>query len=225
MSRLTAGLMAIFNLVVSGTVFAQDAHWALNASFGLSTVVEDGRYPVVAFVPTTFLLFDIDQEGTDLGDGNEYRAVTTQDGVRLLMLYSRISTTTTEALGSFSVVFNKAVHICEKTGCNREDDNEVLRIREGEVFRSQDHNGQIKLTGSRPGDQTISGVISIKQLTDWNRRGIVTLTDVRQPRLSVVRENGNFFNLECDDINQRNQEPQTVSRKKISKVDRTINDV
>ena len=80
--------------------------YTFKQSFGLSTGKRFGRHRVVTFIPATFLLFDISSAEIKIGT-ETYKSVTTQDGVKLLVLTSIISTGNFEVFGGNDVIFNK----------------------------------------------------------------------------------------------------------------------
>ena len=230
--RLAVMFMATFILSVPRTVATQPvpdtastpvSRYAVTASFGVGMNYEEGKIPVVTYIPATYLLFELNEEEPDIMLSNrEYSAVTTQDGVRLFMLHSKISQRTTTELGNLSVIFNGTERICEKTGCNINDDDKVLEIHHGEAFVKSSKNGEITLKGTRLGGEIISGVISRTKLAEWNLKGIVTLTEQAQPRLSVTRGEGNYFNLGCSKKRGAGNAIKTAT-KKINEFDITIN--
>ena len=224
--QTTLVLTLAFSFIMSGPVFDQKPRWVVQSSFGLSKVAENGKYRVITFVPTTYLLFSVNDSGRDLGDGQKYSTVITQDGVHLLMLSKRISNNTTGALGeNNSVIFNSELRICESAGCNKDDDDATLKVRAGELFeKTNGINGLITLTGKRSGNEVISGVVTTSDLKDWNREGIVTFTDVQHPRLAVTSEEGKAFNLGCGKDRKEN-DTVSIGNDGISDADRKINDL
>lgn len=225
MIRLIATALMALGLVLPGVLFA-DSKWATLPSFGISVHPESGTHPVITFIPATTLLFDVDLSKQTKYDDEPYTAVTTQDGVRLYILDKYISDrNTSEGLGNFSVIFHSARRICTTDpGCNTDEVNESLEIHPGNIFnKSAMQNDQISLTGQRNGVE-ISGIISARKLKKWNREGVVTFTDRPQPRLSVTRKQGKYFDLKCGHSKRRDDGIQRVDGEDINEYDRIIND-
>ena len=220
MLRPIIALLAVINIALSGTSFADDAKWAQHASFGLGITKENTTYPVVTFIPTTFLLFNVDKSSKLIED-KKYKRVTTQDGVELYMLLENISSGNIfEKLGKTLVIFNSKKRICRtETGCNRKNVDEVLEIHSGHVFKKSEEGGKIELSGQRHGEK-ITGVVSKSDLKKWNKQGIVTFADrSRLPRLKITREDGNYFNLKCN--KDRKKGDQAVAE--MNEADKIIN--
>ncbi len=224
MIRLTATAPIVLSLVLPSVLFA-DSKWATHPSFGISVHPESGTHPVLTFIPATTLLFDVDRSKHAEYDDEQYTAVTTQDGVRLHILDKYISVkNTSKGLGEFSVIFHSTKRICTTNlGCNANEVNESLEIYPGNIFNKSDMgNDQILLTGQRNGIE-ISGIISDRKLKKWNREGVVTFADRPQPRLSVTRKEGKYFDLECGDSRRIDDGIQPVDGENINEYDKIIN--
>ena len=177
----------------------------------------------MTFIPPTFLLFNVDRSNK-LIENREYKKVTTQDGVELYILKENVSTNNIfDQLGKISVIFNSKKCICRtETGCTKENVDEVLEIHPGNVFKKSEEGGKIKLSGMRNGEK-IAGVVSKSDLEKWNKQGIVTFADRPQPRLKITRKDGKYFDLKCDERQEKEKED-SISMEDWNDVDRDINE-
>tara|TARA_R110002073_G_scaffold87651_1_gene208118 strand:- start:586 stop:1752 length:1167 start_codon:yes stop_codon:yes gene_type:complete len=184
---------------------ANEARVTLSGSFALSSIPIDGRYPVVTYLPITFLLFDVDENSTrNILSGN-YFAATTQDGVRLLVRKNVISPGSFPTIfGDQGIIFNSPYQVCLTANCDKQDDDELLRIRAGAVFSSNavsvGDNTVMELVGNqgnRLDYQYISGYISQTELEGLNKRSVVTFATLTHPQYSVVESDSFAFNTTC----------------------------
>lgn len=178
-------------------------------TYGLHTEIEDGRYRVKTFVPRSFLLFNIDpNEPTLKGLGKKYVAATTQDGARIFIRKDTISTYSYKDLyGAQDTIFNKAYIICLEMQCDLNNDEEVLKVDAGEVFKitkiEQEDSEVIKLIGNRGNAQhedLVEGYISGKKLDTLNLQGITTFATLKHPRYKFKTIESTELRTSCGDM-------------------------
>jgi hypothetical protein len=192
---------------------ADDAYVTLVETYGISTEKEEGKYRTIIFIPRTFLLFDIDKEEPDLKVGKKYLAATTQDGVRVYILEKAVSNGPFKTVfGNQDVIFNKSHRVCFESSCNQDDDDQLLQINAGEVFKTEekflDGNVVYKLIGNRGNRNTvneITGYISKEELDKLNHKSIVTYATLRHPRYAVTSKEASVINTKCGEKRKRDE--------------------
>lgn len=213
--------------VVSDGYAQDDPYWAIEESFALSPEPYQGRYTVVAFIPRTFLLFDIDtEEPPDDILRRPYAAATTQDGVRVYMLEAAISEHPfTDWRGDQDLIFNTRIDVCRSSICDLGNDDDTFAINAGEAFVKHQVNEQLfRLEGIRmvgAATQKVEGFISKSRLADLNERAIVTRMDLAQPRYDIQKYVSKELSLGCDE--QYNVGDEQITRA-LSKEDEVIRD-
>ena len=98
-------LLVVFSWLTLSWADIEKARFVTDGTFALHVNPVGRKYPIITYVPTGFLLFDVDPSKQTVIAGETFRQATTQDGVRVYIPSNRIS----EA--SFSEVFGKAVAI------------------------------------------------------------------------------------------------------------------
>lgn len=194
---LISSLIAFFNPEHADAQLAE-ARWAVEESFALGTVRGELGYPIVTFIPRTFLLFDIDNREPDLKVGTEFAAVTTQDGRRVYVLENTISKLNVrKGLGTPAIIFNAGQKICREIQCDSEDDNQLLQIDPGEVFETSEVLPDVlKLKGIRNKEEIV-GYVGRAKLDDLNKSAIITRATLRHPRLTVKRTIARLVATQC----------------------------
>ncbi len=216
-------IILAFNFILSETVIGNAGHWAVWEGYGLGIDFEENKYPIITYIPRTFLLFDIATQNRMIND-QEYKEVTTQDGVRLYMLSKSISKKPIkQGLGFSSIIFNTKASICLEKHCQNRDE-EMLQIIAGEFFEKSQEGNLIRLKGTR-GGETIEGIVNENQLNEWNKEGKITFADQAQPRLEVTQSEGKYFNLECGMSRESNEELKGVDENEIQNDDEIINKI
>lgn len=184
---------------------AEEAHVTLVETFGLATEKEGGKYRVVTFIPRTFLLFDINKEEPDFKVGKQYLAATTQDGVRVFLLERAVSEGPFKTVfGEQDIIFNKSHSVCFTIQCDQQDDDQLLKINAGEVFKTEalDIAGVdiYKLIGNRGNRHSINeiiGYISKNELDMLNLKSVVTYATLRHPRYGLTTSQSTAINTSC----------------------------
>lgn len=212
------------NALSDGT---DEAYVTLVETFGISTEKEEGKYRTITFIPRTFLLFDIDKKEPDLKVGTKYLAATTQDGIRVFILEKAVSNGPFKTVfGDQDVIFNKSHRVCFESSCNQEDDDQLLQINAGEVFKTEEKviDGSVvyKLIGNR-GNRNIvneiTGYISKEELDKLNLKSVVTYATLRHPRYGVTSTEATEINTSCGDVIEKDR---TKSLNSISKADQEL---
>jgi len=206
---------------------ADEAYVTLVETYGISTIKEEGKYRTIIFIPRTFLLFDIDKEEPDLKVGKKYLAATTQDGVRAYILEKAVSKGSFKSVfGDQDVIFNNSHRVCFESSCNQEDDDQLLQINAGEVFKTEENiiDGTVvyKLIGNRGNRNManeVTGYISKEELDKLNHKSIVTYATLRHPRYFVTSKEATVINTTCGEVINRDQ---TKSVSTISETDQEL---
>lgn len=194
--------------IVSAPVFAdgsEEAYVTLVESFGVATEKEGDKYRTVTFIPRTFLLFDIDKEEPDLKVGKQYLAATTQDGVRIFLLERTVSEGPFKTVyGDQDIIFNKSHSVCSEIHCDQQDDDQLLKINAGEVFKAEEINVSettvYKLVGNRGNRNStdfVTGFIRKDEIEKLNRKSVVTYATLRHPRYGLTSSEAKAINTSC----------------------------
>lgn len=192
----------LISYLCAETAYSSEPYFALEESFALSTTVENGKYPISTFIPRTMLLYVSDREQTKTISNRKYLKVKTQDGVSVFVDESTVSKKTyRKILGENEVIFNSAVSICKKVGCDSSSDVDTWEIHAGDAFRLDQNrtDGFLKLTGFRYG-QEISGYVSPDNLDEFIEKGVVTRTDRIHPKYIINKVKSNNLNTRCGEI-------------------------
>lgn len=206
---------------------ADEAYVTLVETFGISTKKEEGKYRTITFIPRTFLLFDIDKEEPDQKVGKKYLAATTQDGIRVFILEKAVSNGPFKTVfGDQDVIFNKSHRVCFESSCNQDDDDQLLQINAGEVFKTEEKiiDGSVvyKLIGNR-GNRSlvneITGYISKDELDKLNHKSVVTYATLRHPRYALTSTEATAINTSCGEVIKTDE---TKSLSTISKTDQEL---
>ena len=203
----------IITLLFCGIAQAQTASQArvtFAESFGVSPVRIEGRYPIITFIPRTFLLFDVDYSEPDDILGSQYMAATTQDGVRVYVLESIVSPGTFATVyGDQEIIFNQQYTVCLFSNCDRSNDDNLLRINAGDVFDEVEVPGNdgsvvelIGNRGDRENESFVTGYISRNELERLNRISIVTRASLRHPRYIIEQESSDVLNTVCGEVKE-----------------------
>ena len=222
-------LVLLFCIQFESVLAQQNLQKIVNReNYGVGIEKENGFYPVITFIPRTFLLFDIDFKEPDSKLGKKYLAATTQDGVRLYMLENAVSKSNFAQLFGprHEIIFNTDYRVCLNPIGDLENDDDVLRIRSGEVFTAVEIGyGQIiQLTGNRgtkSNPDPFSGYISKAKLEQLNKKAIVTYASLPHPRYRVIKRKSLNLNTQCGKKIELNQE---IPLDTIADVDRLIID-
>lgn len=203
-------VLVLLLCILSGTVLAQESlqKIACRQNYGLGIEKEKGYYPyhpVTTFIPTTFLLFDIDFKEPDLKVNEAYLAATTQDGVRVYMLESAVSKFSFTQIFSqhHGIIFNSDFDVCLNPSCDINNDDELLRIRSGEVFKTVGIGPDgltVRLAGDRGTKRNpseIVGYIRQAKLDQLNKKAIVTYASQTHPRYKVIKKISSNLNTKC----------------------------
>jgi hypothetical protein len=207
MNKLKLVLLLSFGLVVqSTTAYTQvsNALFVKDGGFALALKPMGDKYPIIAFLPTGFLLFEPDSKQIIVGN-DYYRQVTTQDGVRLYALQNKISKESfSKTFGTSGIIFNSQYKICQSPGCDRKNDNSTTSINPGNVFVVEDlptNQDFFQLKGKilTPREEVV-GVISKSDLVDLNKKGIVTRSDQEHPRYHITPHENFIADTQCGDV-------------------------
>ncbi|ADZ92016.1 hypothetical protein [Marinomonas mediterranea] len=192
---------------------ADNAHVTLVETFGLATKKEGDKYRIITFIPRTFLLFDIDKEEPDLKVGKQYLAATTQDGVRVFLLERAVSKGPFKTVfGDQDIIFNKSHSVCFSIQCDQQDDDQLLKINAGEVFKAEELNiagtEVYRLVGNRGNRNSVdevTGYISKDQLEKLNHKSVVTYATLRHPRYGLTSSEAKAINTSCGQKIERDE--------------------
>ncbi len=162
-------------------------------SIALSQTPVGGYYQLTTFMPTRYLLFIRDRNASVRIGSQEYLAATTQDGVDVLVLEEMVSEQPfRRSVGRHQVIFNCPYMLCRTPACNRSDSSQVWQVDPGEAFEMINFEEEplINLRGIRVASDTLdtlAGYMSVDELHDLDRQGVITRTDLPLPRYRIQR--------------------------------------
>lgn len=170
-----------------------DFYYTKQWSIALSQTPVGGYYQLTTFMPTRYLLFIQDRKARVRIGSQDYLPATTQDGVKVLVLEEMVSEQPfRRSVGRHQVIFNCPYALCRTPACNRSDSSRVWQVDPGEAFEmiNFEEEALIHLRGIRfTGDtlDTLVGYISVDELHDLDRQGVLTRTDLPFPRYQIQR--------------------------------------
>ena len=205
--------VAVFAISLVGPfswVFAQEAelqaYYTTNRSFALgvnqrSSVTGKFSYPVIAYIPRTFIVFTRNRilDKKEIA-GEMYLRVLTQDGVEAYVLDDTVSSRLLQKqYGGATVIFNRQAIICKRIGCDTSNDNDTVEVYGSDVLvmaEEQPNRGWILLSGTRQGEDFF-GYISEDVLNSLNSTGTVTFSNREHPRFRIKRSEDVQLYKEC----------------------------
>jgi len=198
---LTSSLFVICYLSANAA-YSSEPYFAVEESFALSTMVENGKYPITTFIPRTMLLYVSDINVTKKISNRNYLQVKTQDGVSVFVDATTVSNKPyRKILGKNEVIFNSPISLCRKIGCDTDSDVDTWKIHAGDAFHltQNDHDEFLKIIGYRY-EQEISGFISPEKLEEFIENGVVTRTDRRHPKYTITKVKSKSLNTKCSEV-------------------------
>ena len=193
---------SVFLAASAQAVRAEDPKYTLDRTFGLSPYKENGYFVRSAFIPRTYLLYNIDPDEPDLYLRN-YAAATTQDGVRVYISEDLISQGTfTENIGHHELVFHGPARVCRRPACDLAIEDDTWDLDGGEAFdlveEQRFSSAQILEMEALRGNQKITAYISEDKLESYIRTGLVTKRDAVFPRYSVTKARATNLSTRCN---------------------------
>lgn len=201
--RLAPATAASVLLVASAqAVRAEDPRYTLDRTFGLSPYKEYGHFVRSAFIPRTYLLYDIDPEEPDRYLRG-YAAATTQDGVRVYISEDLISQGTfTESIGHHELVFHGPARVCRRPACDLAIEDDTWDLDGGEAFdlveEQELSKARILEMEALRGNQKITAYISESKLESYISTGLVTKRDAVFPRYAVTKAHATNLSTRCN---------------------------
>jgi hypothetical protein len=189
----------LFGAFFSSDAFSADPYFAFEESFALSCKPENGRYPIITFIPRTMLLYISDRNKYITISERQYLKATTQDGIEVFVDATTVSMEIfKKTIGSHEIIFNYPKELCRSIGCDKDVPEEVWKIHSGDafkMFKASTHDFY-KLEGNRYG-QKIIGYINKKELDEMTLCGITTRADKTHPKYTIKREISNELSTCC----------------------------
>jgi hypothetical protein len=184
-------------LVPNKTYIVKDGDWGL----ALSKV--SNKWPVMTFVPTGFLLFNIDSKEIAV-TGESYVPATTQDGVRLY--FPKVKIIDKEIFGSIKLMFHSRQQVCEKWGCNKVEGG-TLTVEAGRGMTYKDDQSEYySLLSDISGKSQPWGVVDKEELDRLIAKGVVTKLDQNYPRYLIERIDTSLPDINCLDPPNRQKD-------------------
>lgn len=178
-----------------------DALYVQDGTFALSRDARGGFRPYVTYVPTSFLLFSVDQAKEIQIAGDVWWPAETQDAVEVYILKNDISTKTFgQEFGQPGIVFHTGYRLCEEIGCDKDNDNKTYQVYPGRAFTIQpDASNNASILKRDRGGRHV-GVLTDSELSELRSNGSVTTFDQPHPRYFVTETNGFPFDTICDQV-------------------------
>lgn len=193
MRPLTFLCGSIFLLTARVAAQQGDFYYTKQWSIALSQTPVGGYYQLTTFMPTRYLLFIQDRNARVRIGSQDYLAATTQDGVDVLVLEEMVSEQPfRRSVGRHQVIFNCPYALCRTPACNHSDSSQVWQVDPGEAFEmiNFEEEALINLRGIRVASDTLdtlAGYMSVDELHDLDRQGVLTRTDLPFPRYRIQR--------------------------------------
>ena len=199
-------LLVVFSWLTLSWADIEKARFVTDGTFALHVNPVGRKYPIITYVPTGFLLFDVDPSKQTVIAGETFRQAATQDGVRVYIPSNRISEASfSEVFGKAVAIFNSRYRICREAGCDIRNDYATRPINAGAavVVKEDPNNPNYNvIVGRVYNKDQVLGRVNKNKMNELNSQGIITWANQRHPRYNVNVRDTPLADTNCDKLKE-----------------------